>query len=132
MRAGSEAEARARLARSIDAARLRPQAFCQDFERRVRALPGELAAPRLGLSPATWDELSAEADTIYHNGADVNYLRTYSRMRAVNVLGTQELLRLASNSQSKVFDHISTTFIFGWSGRENPVLERRQQPDGIT
>lgn len=118
VRAGSEVEARARLAGSLDKAGLRPQAFWRDFQHRVRALPANLTAPRLGLSPTTWDELSAEADAIYHNGADVNYLRTYSRMRTTNVLGTHELLRLASDARPKAFNHISTTFIFGWSAKE--------------
>ena len=88
------------------------------FETRVEAVPGDLEAERLGLPEATWARLAAETDAIYHNGAVVNYLFTYRRMRAANVAGTRELLRLAAEGQRKPFNHVSTTFIFGWATKE--------------
>ena len=87
----------------------------QGWERRVRPLTGDLSAPHLGLDQATWHSLTDTVGTIYHNGALVNYLLDYSAMREANVLGTNEIVRLAMTRRAKVLNHISTTFIFGWS-----------------
>jgi len=76
---------------------------------------GDLAQPNLGLSKDLWNQLSQEIDIIYHNGALVNYLQSYEALRPTNVLGTHELLKLATTHHLKEFNYISTTFIFGWS-----------------
>ena len=62
---------------------------------RVRFLTGDLSHPRLGLSQARFDELADGIDAILHCGAAVNWVYTYASLRAANVLGTVELLRLA-------------------------------------
>src|SRR5260370_14833451 len=36
-------------------------------------------------------------------------------MREANVLGTNEVLRLAFEGRAKSFNYVSTTFIFGWA-----------------
>ena len=36
-------------------------------------------------------------------------------MRDANVLGTNEVLRLAFEGRAKSFNYVSTTFIFGWA-----------------
>ena len=54
-------------------------------------------------------------DTVFHNGATVNYLFNYDRMRDANVLGTNEVLRLAFEGRPKEFNYVSTTFVFGWA-----------------
>ncbi|MDQ3082520.1 MAG: SDR family oxidoreductase, partial [Gemmatimonadota bacterium] len=88
------------------------------WERRVRPVCGDLAAPNLGLDAATWRQLASSMDTIYHNGAAVNYLLDYAAMRETNVGGTNEIVRLAMCHRPKVLNHISTTFVFGWSVQE--------------
>lgn len=57
---------------------------------------GDLSLPRCGLSEAEADSISASADAIIHNGADVSFLKTYRSLRAPNVSSTKELVRLAS------------------------------------
>ena len=52
---------------------------------------------------------------MFHNGATVNYLFNYDRMRDANVLGTNEVLRLAFEGRPKSFNYVSTTFVFGWA-----------------
>ena len=64
---------------------------------------------------AAWDFLAAEMDAVFHNGATVNYLFNYDRMRDANVLGTNEVLRLAFEGRPKEFNYVSTTFVFGWA-----------------
>jgi len=76
---------------------------------------GDLGQKQLGLTEEVWDFLANEIDTVFHNGATVNYLLNYDRMRDANVLGTNEVLRLAFEARSKMFNYVSTTFIFGWA-----------------
>jgi thioester reductase-like protein len=85
------------------------------FESRVIPVCGDLGQPGLGLTQETWDHLADKLDTIFHNGATVNYLFNYDRMREANVLGTNEVVRLAFEGRPKEFNYISTTFIFGWA-----------------
>ncbi|MCA9658291.1 MAG: thioester reductase domain-containing protein [Myxococcales bacterium] len=80
---------------------------------RIRALPGDLSHPRLGQTEAIWAELGAEIDTIYHCGALVNFAYPYQALRAANVLGTLDLLRLATTTRLKPLHHISTYSIVG-------------------
>ena len=85
------------------------------FEERVVPVCGDLALSGLGLSSERWQSLSRDIHTIYHNGASVNYLFNYAKLRDANVRGTNEILKLAFDHHSKVFNLISTTFIFGWA-----------------
>ncbi len=85
------------------------------FEKRVIPVCGDLGQPSLGLTQEQWDSLASEIDTVFHNGATVNYLFNYDRMREANVIGTNEVLRLAFEGRSKEFNYVSTTFIFGWA-----------------
>jgi thioester reductase-like protein len=88
------------------------------FEARVSAVPGDLERPSLGLTERAWSDLASGVDAILHNGAMVNYLFNYRRMRDANVQGTNELLRLAFDVRRKTFNYISTTFIFGWATKD--------------
>jgi thioester reductase-like protein len=87
----------------------------QMFEARVVPVCGDLGGAQLGLTQKTWSCLANEIDTVFHNGATVNYLFNYDRMRDVNVLGTNEVLRLAFEGRPKAFNYVSTTFVFGWA-----------------
>jgi thioester reductase-like protein len=85
------------------------------FEARVIPVCGDLGQPKLGLTQAVWDSLASEIDTVFHNGATVNYLFNYEVMRDANVLGTNEIVRLAFEGKPKEFNYVSTTFVFGWA-----------------
>jgi thioester reductase-like protein len=85
------------------------------FEARVIPICGDLGQAKLGLTQDVWDFLANEMDTVFHNGATVNYLFNYDRMREANVLGTNEVVRLAFEGRPKEFNYVSTTFIFGWA-----------------
>ena len=75
---------------------------------RVRILPGDLAAPGLGLSGSARAGLAAEIDAIAHCGAFVHHLHGYQALRAANVGGTKALLELAAPGKLKSFCFIST------------------------
>src|ERR1700729_1087172 len=85
------------------------------FESHGIPVSGDLGQPKLGLSHEVWDFLASEIDTVFHNGATVNYLFNYDLMRDANVLGTNEVLRLAFEGRPKEFNYVSTTFVFGWA-----------------
>jgi len=112
MRGESEQAARARL---LDGLQRNGRGLSASQLQRLRVVCGDLSRPGLGLSSEDWDTLSTNIHTIFHNGAAVNYLYNYDTMRDTNVLGTRELVRLAFSKRAKVFNHISTTFVFGWS-----------------
>jgi thioester reductase-like protein len=85
------------------------------FEARVIPICGDLGQPKLGLTQDIWDFLANEMDAVFHNGATVNYLFNYDRMRDANVMGTNEVVRLAFEGRAKDLNYVSTTFIFGWA-----------------
>ncbi|MBW4465527.1 MAG: amino acid adenylation domain-containing protein [Pegethrix bostrychoides GSE-TBD4-15B] len=75
---------------------------------RVVLVPGDLSEPMLGLSDFTFTELAEKLDLIYHCGACVNLVYPYRDLKAANVQGTQEILRLASQGKVTPVHYIST------------------------
>ncbi|MFI0479691.1 amino acid adenylation domain-containing protein [Actinomadura sp. 9N215] len=86
-----------------------------DFDRIV-AMPGDLAAPRLGLAEADYDELARKVDTILHNGAWVNFIYPYETLKGPNVDGTTRVLRLAAAGRPKRLHYISSQGVFSSQG----------------
>jgi thioester reductase-like protein len=120
IRAASVDEARDRLGAALHRAVAPCASLSAELDARVVPVNGDLERPGLGLSKEVWHALAQDVDTIYHNAATVNYLFNYAAMRGANVGGSQEVLRLAFDGHPKQVNHISTTFIFGWTTK--PVL----------
>lgn len=78
---------------------------------RLVAVPGDLQKPRLGVSAIEFEELGKRLDAIYHCGANVNFARPYSVIKAANVGGTEEVLRLATRHRLKNVHFVSTLFV---------------------
>lgn len=89
-----------------------------NFEKRIIPICGDISLPKLGLDEKTWNFLANNIASIYHNGALVNYLLDYESMRKANINGTIEIIKLAMFARLKILNHISTTFIFGWSVKD--------------
>ncbi|MBW4594670.1 MAG: amino acid adenylation domain-containing protein [Brasilonema angustatum HA4187-MV1] len=83
-----------------------------ELNSRIIPVVGDLSQPLFGLNEQQFGELTREIDVIYHNGAFVNLIYPYAALRAVNVLGTQEILRLASLFKVKPVHFISTLDVF--------------------
>ncbi|HTZ97467.1 MAG TPA: thioester reductase domain-containing protein [Terriglobales bacterium] len=115
VRSSDEHQGKQRLRAAMESMGPCPAKLMQMFESRVVPVCGDLGQKDLGLTPEVWDGLANEIDTVFHNGATVNYLLNYDRMRDANVLGTNEVLRLAFEGRAKSFNYVSTTFIFGWA-----------------
>ena len=79
-----------------------------DLAARVTAVSGELEAEGLGLSVDEGRDLSESVDAIYHAGADVNWVSHYDSLRAANVGGTLEVLRLACSGRPKRLVFVSS------------------------
>ncbi|MEH2026360.1 non-ribosomal peptide synthetase [Nostoc sp.] len=84
-----------------------------NFSSRMIAIPGDLEQPYLGLSSKQFEKLALEIDAIYHSAAQVNFAKPYSVIKKSNVLGTQEVLRLACLGKIKPMHYISTIAVFG-------------------
>ncbi|WP_320779103.1 amino acid adenylation domain-containing protein [Streptomyces sp. CRN 30] len=93
VRARSADHARRRVRAALDHYGLDPELADPD---RVDAFPYDLTAPYLGLSPERTARLTEHTDLVLHGAAQVNFLYPYSALRAANVAGTRELLRLAA------------------------------------
>jgi len=111
VRAQGDAEARARIAAA--AARYELTAPPDD---RVVPVLGDLAEPGLGLPTGAFRELARDIDVIYHVGALVNFVYPYQALRAANVAGTREVIRLAGESRSIPVHYVSTTAVLAGLG----------------
>jgi amino acid adenylation domain-containing protein/thioester reductase-like protein len=135
VRAASAEEARNRLQAALDSFSLGSLEE-PGGSSRIIPVPGDLSRPYLGLSNRDFDELASRIEVIYHNGAMVNVLYPYAVHRAANVLGTQEVLRLASRIRLKPVHYVSTTGVASSGGeviREEMDLDDMPPPgDGYS
>jgi amino acid adenylation domain-containing protein/thioester reductase-like protein len=126
-RADTDADALARVRDNLARFHLRATSTAD----RIVPLAGDLSRPRFGLGDARFAQLAATVDAIYHNGAHVNFLHPYENLKAANVLGTQEVLRLATTSRLKPVHFISTLSVLPHLNSGKPALEtdRNNQPE---
>ncbi|KAI9175701.1 large subunit of alpha-aminoadipate reductase [Blastocladiella emersonii ATCC 22665] len=107
-RAGSDADALARVTRNLQ----HHVCWSPRMAPHVRAVAGDLALPRWGLSEATWGELAASVDAIVHNGAMVHWVYPYAKLAPANVAGTVGALRLAvAGEKVKPVHFVSSTSV---------------------
>jgi thioester reductase-like protein len=97
-------DGRSRLTRALSSHRI-PQGALSP---RVEIVEGDLSCARFGLSDNAFETLSREIDTIYHVAAAVDWVQPYEALRATNVAGTMEILRLACSRRAKPVHFIST------------------------
>jgi thioester reductase-like protein len=115
VRSSDEKQGRQRLRAAMESMGPCGAGLMEMFEARVIPICGDLGQPKLGLTQNVWEFLANQIDTVFHNGATVNYLFNYDLMRDANVLGTNEVVRLAFEGRPKEFNYVSTTFVFGWA-----------------
>ncbi|MEH2375580.1 non-ribosomal peptide synthetase family protein [Nostoc sp.] len=93
---------------------------------RIIPILGDLSKPLLGLETERFQQLASTIDVIYHNGAWVHHIYPYSILKPTNVLGTQEILRLASQIKTKPVHFISSSGVVS-SKLESGVKLAREQ-----
>ncbi|MEV4616595.1 amino acid adenylation domain-containing protein [Kitasatospora sp. NPDC049258] len=83
---------------------------------RVRPLVGDLAEPLLGLGRTRFEQLADTVDAVHHLGGQVNFLYPYHQLRAANVAGTREVIRLAGHSRAVPVHYLSTMAVLAGFG----------------
>ncbi|MFI6152860.1 amino acid adenylation domain-containing protein [Kitasatospora sp. NPDC051170] len=83
---------------------------------RVVPLVGDLTAPRLGLADGLYRWLADHLDAVHHLGGQVNFLYPYHQLRAANVEGTREVVRLAGHSRGVPVHYLSTLAVLAGFG----------------
>lgn len=109
----------------------------ESFSSRIIPVVGDLSQPRLGISEQKFHQLADKIDVIYHNGAWVHHASPYYLLRATNVLGTQEVLKLACQTKAKPVHFISATSVFSETAvegvkviREDDNIDSSKIPSG--
>ncbi|MCG6135477.1 MAG: non-ribosomal peptide synthase/polyketide synthase [Nostoc sp. LLA-1] len=105
----------------------------ESFNSRIIPVLGDLSQPLFGLCDEQFHLMALKIDSIYHNGALVNHVYPYALLKAANVCGTEEVLRLASQIKIKPVHFISTVSVFASDEyfklevvQENDPLEHSQ------
>ncbi|MEL6489614.1 MAG: thioester reductase domain-containing protein [Cyanobacteria bacterium J06634_6] len=104
IRAANPTEAHAKLKQCLTNYKI----WQADFTSRIQPIVGDLSQPYLGLTKQQFYTLADQIDTIYHNGAQVHHISPYSQLRATNVLGTQEIIKLACHGTPTPLHYTST------------------------
>jgi amino acid adenylation domain-containing protein/thioester reductase-like protein len=108
VRASSREEGKRRIKSNLE----RYLLWDNNLSSRIIPVLGDLAQPNLGLTAKQFQFLASSIEVIYHSGAMINLICPYSSLRACNVLGTQEILRLASQVKPIPLNFISTLDVF--------------------
>jgi amino acid adenylation domain-containing protein/thioester reductase-like protein len=137
VRAPDERTARQRICENL--ARYRLDAA--DPGGRIIPVPGDLSQPGLGIAPDRYEVLAGQIDSVIHNGAMVNFARSYDEHRPSNIAGTVEILRFAGAGRRKGVHYVSTLSVLpqseadlpGPAPGEDAPLERQRLPrDGYS
>jgi thioester reductase-like protein len=117
IRATDPAHGRDRIRAALVRSRLWTKHLDDALERRVRVVCGDLTRRDLGLGAEPWRTLAQQVQAIFHNGALVNYVRSYDALKTHNVDGTRELIRFAFAGAPKELHFVSSTFVHGWTSK---------------
>ena len=117
VRADNRDAAKERLKNKLEATGL----WRDNFTSRIIPIIGDLGSSRFGLSATEYNNLCQDIDVVYHVGAKVHHLWSYALLKDANVLGTQDVLRLASLGKIKPVHYVST--LFSTSQTDQPILE---------
>jgi thioester reductase-like protein len=120
VRAGDSATAMQRIVNQLKTYEL----WEERFAHRIQAVAGDVSQPYFGLSEDQFRDLAASTDVIYHSAGRLNMAFPYARLKASNVTGTQEVLRLAGAVQTKPVHFLSSMVVFFSEAHANSELVR--------
>jgi nucleoside-diphosphate-sugar epimerase len=81
---------------------------------RMRVVPVDVSAPRLGLAEPGFRRLAGQLDAVWHSAGNVRLNDDLAALRRVNVDGTRHVLDLAGAGTGRpVLFHVSTAFVAG-------------------
>ncbi|KAL4985696.1 hypothetical protein BDW68DRAFT_179462 [Aspergillus falconensis] len=111
VRAHDEAHGRLRLQQVLRKYQLYPP-----NRDKLVVIPGSFGEAKLGLNDQQYDYYAEWASVVFHLGAKVNYLASYSAHRRDNVLGTVNMLKFATHRRTKPTHYTSTIAAYGPTG----------------
>lgn len=76
--------------------------------RRIVIITGDISFDKFGISSAQYASLAEKVDVIFHCGAQVNTMASYTTLRNSNVQGTLEIIKFATQTINKSIHYIST------------------------
>ncbi len=79
---------------------------------RIHIVPGDVSRDEFGMEHQVYLDLAASIDLVLHNAAGVNFLQSYEQLKQVNVTGTLNAMRFATQQRMKAYHHVSTLFVF--------------------
>lgn len=85
--------------------------------KNVTSIHGDICKPKFGLTDLRFYDLASRIDVIIHSAAITDNSQPQTKIEAVNVEGTQNVLSLAAASNAAFF-HISTAFTHNDSNQE--------------
>jgi thioester reductase-like protein len=80
----------------------------EEYQARLRPVPGDVSAPRLGMPSARCASLSQEVDVVLHAASQISWLLPYRDLFASNVEGTRQLLQFAAESRVASVHYVSS------------------------
>ena len=96
--------------------------FTSSEIKRIRAVPGDVTRPRLGMSLRNWQKLAREVSDIYHCAAIVNMVKTYQELKSANVDSIKEIVKFALTGNKKKVNYTSTLSVFVATDKNTGVL----------
>jgi thioester reductase-like protein len=108
VRAGNRAEAFNRLRQNM----ARYGLWNDIYEQRLKGVVGDIARPYFSVSREIYEKLARQIEMIIHNAAISSYALPYKQLKPVNVLGTIEVVRLASYKRIKPLHFISSLAVY--------------------
>ncbi len=94
---------------------------------RVEIVPGDLSLPRFGLTTGAFAELAAKVFQIVHCGARVDWSARFEDLRATNVGGTIEVIRLAALAGGTPIHHVSSIGVYPLGLSSRPRFEESER-----
>ncbi|KAF2148618.1 nonribosomal peptide synthetase 7 [Myriangium duriaei CBS 260.36] len=104
IRATSNDQAMQRLRHTLE----RYELWKPEYLELLRTVVGDFGKPLFGLTQERFDLLGTEVDAVCHCGALVDWVRPLEDFIGPSVIGTHEVLRLASTGHDKAIHVIST------------------------
>ena len=103
----------------------------EPYRARLRAVPGDLTSPDLGLRPPERTALAEEIGSVLHCAASISFDLPLHEARAINVEGTREIIGFAREARAlgrlERFVHVSTAYV---SGTHPSTFRERQLAAG--
>jgi long-chain acyl-CoA synthetase len=94
-------------------------------DNKINLINGDLSEENLGLENSIYNSLVNNVTHIIHTAADIRLNASLDDLRRINVNGTENLLKLASNAHKNHgisrFSHLSTAYVAG--GRTGNIAE---------